>query len=289
MSYILEAIRRSEDERRKRLVPDVSTIHVARPAAVPSGSRLLSIIVGAGLALGLAEVAWLHTRSLGSAPAGPSGEVTAPAAGVEDEPGVAAAGGTPVEKTAFAASPPRPSAPPARQRGSDPGAGRAGEASPLSPKTAKPGASRPPYSPSTASPPVAAAKVPSGGLAAPQDAIILFGSAGRGGAHAPAAAPLAELRPGSPAEPEFVSAIALRDLPEPVRQSLPDIAISLHRYASSAEARQVRVNGRAVREGDTIGDDLSVAEITRGGVVFAIGEQRFYMSAFQNWRSKAGP
>jgi hypothetical protein len=41
-------------------------------------------------------------------------------------------------------------------------------------------------------------------------------------------------------------------------------------------------------EGDVVAGDLGVAEITRNGVVFAIGEQRFYMDAFQTWQAKGG-
>jgi hypothetical protein len=88
---------------------------------------------------------------------------------------------------------------------------------------------------------------------------------------------------------EVVSAIALRDLPAPLQRSLPDISITLHRYAETAAARMIRVNGRIAREGDPVTGDLSVAEITRSGVVFVIGDQRFYMDAFQTWQAKNGP
>lgn len=293
MSYILEAIRRSEDERRKRLVPDVTTIHAVRPASAPRSSRwLYGLVAGGGLALGLAGIVWLQARPLDPSPAGPVAEAEAPPAptGADDQAG----DGTSAEQTVIAAAPPRPEAPPpstsppapaapARPAGDD--AMAASEAPPPPAKAAKPRTSRAPYSTPAASSPAPPPKLPARVAALPPGPLInslpATGAAVGGGE-----APLAGL---ASAAPEFVSAIALRDLPDPVRQSLPDIAISLHRYASSPEARQVRVNGRAVREGDTIGNDISVAEITRGGVVFAVGGQRFYMSAFQNWRAKAGP
>ncbi len=290
MSYILEAIRRSEDERRKRLIPGVSTIHAARPVVAPRRSRLLyGLVAGGGLTLGVAGVIWLQTQSPEMAPAGGVADTAAVAAIGEGER--EAGGGSTEVETAVVATPPRPEPLPARTRpaerdaGNGPGDGP-GDGKPPSAKTAKPRSSRTPHSATTTPQPMVATKPPPRVPAAPPDASTSSGSA-MGGGDGAAGTPLAELELSAPAQPEFVSAMALRDLPEQVRQSLPDIAISLHRYASSAEARQVRVNGRAVREGDAIVGDLSVAEITRGGVVFSIGDQRFYMSAFQSWRAKA--
>ncbi|HRK95379.1 MAG TPA: general secretion pathway protein GspB, partial [Rhodospirillales bacterium] len=94
--------------------------------------------------------------------------------------------------------------------------------------------------------------------------------------------------PPPPSSSELVDATALRDLPPSVQRTLPGIAITLHRYAASPEARMIRVNGRVAQEGDPVGGDLTVAEITRNGVVFVIGGQRFYMDAFQTWQAKSG-
>ncbi|HSO41352.1 MAG TPA: hypothetical protein VLR47_00665, partial [Rhodospirillales bacterium] len=53
MSFILEAIRRSEEARHKRLIPDVSTIHAAPRAPARTGSRTLQAPLVMGLALAL--------------------------------------------------------------------------------------------------------------------------------------------------------------------------------------------------------------------------------------------
>ncbi len=82
--------------------------------------------------------------------------------------------------------------------------------------------------------------------------------------------------------------MALSDLPDTMQRALPNIAITLHRYAETPSARMIRVNGRTAREGDALTEHLSVAEITRNGVVFVIGDQRFYMDAFQTWQTKNG-
>ncbi|MBL8658661.1 MAG: general secretion pathway protein GspB [Rhodospirillales bacterium] len=297
MSYILEAIRRSEEERRKRIVPSVSTIHAgpkARPTIGTRSGAVMILAAGAGLAVALVMAArswpWpgsgdemvAHSEAQAVAPA-PAGDVatTTPAGDVAAR----ATQPAPPEENAPTLSqtvpPPRPpdaaataaTATPGQAREPDAGAG-AGER-----KTEHKKQPRTPYSASaSAAPPARQAKAVGPRVAQPPLGPVESGD----GPQNPLPAPTSE-----PA-PEIVSATALAELPETVQRALPDIAITLHRYAATPPARMIRVNGRTAREGDALTEHLSVAEITRNGVVFTIDDQRFYMDAFQNWQAKRG-
>ncbi|HSO41348.1 MAG TPA: general secretion pathway protein GspB, partial [Rhodospirillales bacterium] len=229
-----------------------------------TGSRTLQATLVMGLALALlvatgwAFYPWLRQVQ----EAGPQAPAAAVAPTVPEEAG----GG-------------RAAAPdPGTATGGDPAPAPAPAAAPAGERAAKERRPRRPYSSPASSDPATPRREPRA-LAAAPPASADVGSGGQADAEAIVPPPGAS---------ELVAATALRDLPSSVQRTLPSIAITLHRYATSTDARMVRVNGRVAREGDVIGGDLSVAEITRGGVVFTIGEQRFYMDAFQTWQAKSG-
>ncbi len=274
MSFILEAIRRSEEARHKRLIPDVSTIHTALPApARAASSRTVQAALAMGIALALVVAAgfalgpWLRQLREAEPPApvaaaAPAAERDVPAA---SEPAPALGELAPAAASSAPAAAPAPAPVPAAPRQPPPAnrRRRSRRAGPIH----RPQASRP-EKPRREPKPVA----PSARTQSEQG----IGQAAR------------EAAPPSPEASELVAATALRDLPPSVQRTLPSIAITLHRYAAGADARMIRVNGRVAHEGDAIGGELSVAEITRNGVVFAIGGQRFYMDAFQTWQAKSG-
>lgn len=281
MSYILEAIRRSEEARHKRLVPAVSTVHAVQPAAARGGLRTLqaglamglaiAVVVGAGLALG----PWLQQVQEAGPPALPL--EAAPVAPDKEKPVEAPPEPAQPVVTAGAAAAPTQAeveAPAAQAVGAGP---TATAQAAVSRGEAKAEDRRPrrPYSSRAAGEPAKPRREPNAGGAS--------GSAAGGPAQAEAA-PVAQ----QPQTAEIVTATALRDLEPSVQRTLPSIAITLHRYASTPEARMIRVNGRVAREGEVIAGDLGVAEITRGGVVFVVGGQRFYMDAFQTWQARGG-
>lgn len=313
MSFILDAIRRSEEARHKRLIPDVSTIHAARPAAgrarpgtLPA-ALVMALTVALVVAGGWALVPWLRQLPLGdllgpaavSVPEDAVPEDAVPVdttpvdmAPVDTAPDVAAepapadrAAPAPAQPVAPAvvpavappvAEPPAPAAPAPAETVSAPTTAPAADPAPSGTAETK----RPRRPRSSEEP--AKQRREARTVAAAEPAV----PPGAGGQPEPEAA-LAVPAPVAP-ESEIIAATALRDLAPSIQRTLPSIAITLHRYATSPEARMIRVNGRAAREGDEIGGDLSVAEITRSGVVFSIGGQRFYMDAFQSWQAKGG-
>ena len=61
---------------------------------------------------------------------------------------------------------------------------------------------------------------------------------------------------------------SLGELPYSVQKKIPKLHISVHIYNPQKEARKVRVNGRLHMEGESVESDLFIEEITSFGVVF---------------------
>jgi general secretion pathway protein B len=286
MSYILEAIRRSEEARHKRVVPAVSTIHAARPAAARAPSRALQVGLAMGLAAALVVAgglavgpSLLQMNGAGpSVPASPAVQSAGPVAGpvAEGE-----------NRTASAPeAPPDPAPEPGARAQEVPAQAAAAPAPASGQETAAPAAVAPVEAEAEAKPKRRPYSSPASGETKPKREPKALAAPPPLG---PAAAPGGARPDGAPAPAaELVAAPALRDLPVALQRTLPGIAITLHRYAPTPGARMIRVNGRVAHEGDVVAGDLGVAEITRNGVVFAIGEQRFYMDAFQTWQAKGG-
>lgn len=80
-----------------------------------------------------------------------------------------------------------------------------------------------------------------------------------------AAAPVAEAFP------------PVSELPGNVRSSLPALDLQLHFYTPAPERRLVRLNGLNLRQGGSSGDGLNVVEITQDGVKLSHGGNRFFL------------
>lgn len=290
MSYILEAIRRSEEARHKRLMPAVSTIHATQPAGARGVPRTLQagfamLLAAAFMAAAIFALGFWLRQAQDVAPLAPAPPAAAAPASPDDKAQTAAAPATPPPADA---APPAEAGNPAAAAAAQTNAAAPAEPAPSVPVRVRPAATpgptgeakaedrrpRRPYSSPAEGEPAKAKREPKGPAAPPT-------APGAAPVEAPPAAP-------QPPAPELVTATALRDLEPSVQRTLPSIAITLHRYAPAPEARMIRVNGRVAREGDVIGSDLSVAEITRNGVVFVIGDHRFYMDAFQTWQARGG-
>ncbi|MBU0680701.1 MAG: general secretion pathway protein GspB [Proteobacteria bacterium] len=70
-------------------------------------------------------------------------------------------------------------------------------------------------------------------------------------------------------------------LPEIIRQQLPEIHIDAHLfYKDKPASRFASINGKIMREGYVLAPDLKVAEITTDGVIFSYQKYLFYVSVF---------
>jgi general secretion pathway protein B len=70
---------------------------------------------------------------------------------------------------------------------------------------------------------------------------------------------------------------AMNQLPSPVRQSLPDLSMSLHYFTNDRSSRLISINGQTLREGQDVTAGLRVEEITNDGAVFDYQHYRFFV------------
>ena len=248
MSLILEALRKSEAQRRRGQAPDLfaETSTVARHAAAPSPRWLwwmLAAIAALLLTGWFARGLWnTPLQRAGTAPApvladaaphkqNPSNDVAPAAAGADALPRAIVAAPAPVTTaaTAAVASPvpaaplptlpiePLPSAVKARPANIGPPPGNVATIAPVSAPTMPPASV-----PAPAAPPAATSDAP----------------------------------------------LRLADLSSEERRQLPALKMSMHLWHSASAQRFVILDGERMGEGDRIGDAV-IEEITRDGVLLA--------------------
>jgi len=71
----------------------------------------------------------------------------------------------------------------------------------------------------------------------------------------------------------------IEDLPSSIQRSLPPITISVSLYSNEPDSRMAKINGAMIREGEYLTTGLRVEEITPDGVIFS----------YQNYRFRARP
>lgn len=234
MSFILDALRKSDKKRPVGSVPDLQTDHLGPP---PKPRRsltpvlmvlALALLVNAGLLLWwwqpwqATEEPALAAMTQDSVPGG--GEVARMAEPVP----------APEEPVAVSASAPAVPVPPGA----------------------------PPLFALPDTPPQETAPVQRTVIFVDESAETLAAAPPRQIPQPPAASPAQELE-------LFMADIPLlEDLPATVRAGLPDMSFSLHYYTVNPAERLVRINGRLLREGQMLGEGLVLEEITPGGAVF---------------------
>jgi general secretion pathway protein B len=77
---------------------------------------------------------------------------------------------------------------------------------------------------------------------------------------------------GTAAEKRIFS---LKDLPSSVQQSLPPFSISVFIYSEDPAYRMVKINGQMLREGEDLTEGLKLKEIIPDGVIFSYQNYRF--------------
>ena len=274
MSLILEALKKSEQQRRLGEAPTFGT-----PAPIARRRRtllpLFALVIVAALGLGW----WLRRAppaandATPSPPAAPVATATPPVDATRQTP----AKSNPKPAVAKPATKPAtqpPVAPPVLPM---PTTDRPGSVGPLpampiaTAPVAAPGeavasgAGTPhPAGPAVAGPaaPTTAVPKPSGGAppAKPAD-----------GATVPESKPIAPKRP-APAAPVLPT---VWDLPYSTRKDIPELALTMHVYSDEAADRFVVLEGERHVEGDDLGDGVMLREITPDGMVLEFKGQRF--------------
>ncbi len=273
MSLILEALKKSEQQRRLGEAPTLgSPMLVARKrrSLLPFLVLLIALAAGAGW--------WFSREPAGSAPqvvADATPPATAPAA-ASPQAAPAAADARPAPSTVAATPPARPArtAPPSAALPAD--AKPSPRANPVSqlPPSARPGA---PVAPAPAvanvatkpAPPQVPAPAPSAGTSPPPRRVTPPAVA----TPAPAAVTPA---PAAPAPvPRLPALQSVWDLPFATRKDLPEIQLTMHLYSPDTRERFVVVKGERHMEGDDLGDGLVLKEIRPDGMVLEFKGQKF--------------
>ena len=248
MSYILDALRKSDQQRQRGTSPTllaVQTTAVARkqPAFLAYG-MLAAVLVGAGIVIG-----WLRPWQSEQAPPGRPEPVAV----------------KPLESTPLESTPREPAPAPAEM------------APQPKPEPKLQNATRPaqavPAPSEMASKPKPKRELPA--RAKPET----DSPSHEADAAAPSrtAAPAPE-RPVDTAAADAAgeqSVISMAELPLSVRQALPAMTISVHAYSEIPAARMVGIDNRILREGEYLVPGLKLEQITPDGMIFGYKEYRF--------------
>ncbi|HSD60504.1 MAG TPA: general secretion pathway protein GspB [Burkholderiales bacterium] len=253
MSFILEALRKSEQERALGREQNLLQFPVATPPAPPTLRPGVVLGLSALLLAGGIAIGWWKPWEK---PAPPAREAEAPA-----PPRVAAA---PVPAPAQSA--PAPTAAPSRAEALKelrpllPGGGGS-----TTPATAKPAPAP--------SKPEAAAAVPAPAAMAPVLPEVKPAP--------PAAAKVEDKKPtAKPAPPKDLPpppnrVLALAELPPALKEALPALAIRGFVYSEDSRSRMVVINDRMLQEGDEVAADLRLERIDPDGIVLNYKGYRF--------------
>jgi general secretion pathway protein B len=267
MSYILDALKKSEQERAQGDVPDIKTVHTPATVAAPqqSVSWLYIILISMLLAAGIVFL-WLKYLQ----PLPPSAE-PAPALAQAKPSAPAQAPKIPPVQEKQRAAPPAVQSKPKPAQVKPPQTDKAQQD--VKPK-AKSNVvflkqeipeeelySHSPYHPDAKRDTVKSDTKAKQNVAAKQEPVVTHERV---------------------AEPDIVAVTAL---PNDLRKRLPDITFSGHVYSSVPARRSVIINGKQMREGEFVNDDLKLEKITSKGAVFSLGDVWFRLGAMQDWNS----
>lgn len=74
------------------------------------------------------------------------------------------------------------------------------------------------------------------------------------------------------------------DLPESVQQELPTLTISAHVYSENPQQRSMVINNQFLEEGDYVNDGLVLHEITPDGAIFKYNNILFHNGTVSGWQ-----
>lgn len=78
--------------------------------------------------------------------------------------------------------------------------------------------------------------------------------------------------------------LELWQLPDPVQAEIPAMTFSFHVYSNKQERRTIIINGRRLKEGGQVEENLQLLEITETGVVLNWKNQyQFYVPVVESW------
>jgi general secretion pathway protein B len=242
MSYILDALKKSQKQRRRGSVPDVLTVQEIM-VQQPAGRRLWRIVAACMAVLVVLALIWFfERRGWDTRKTATPSSVSGPAAVSPDMPVVSRkipdrSGNDPEDG----------------QRGAGSLAAHGNVATETDhPETRKKAPEQ------AAKPDVPAANVRSALTPVPKNA--------------PVEPPERAAEPLPTAENRLYR---LQELPDQLRRALPEFAITAFMYSGQPSSRMVRINGRLMKEGEELPPGVRLDEITPEGVVLKYRGYRF--------------
>lgn len=252
MSYILDAIRKSDQQRQRGAAPTVLTAPATESAPKKSAYLIYGLLavalIGAGMLIG-----WL--RPWQPEPPQPMAEPIA-AKPLESTKPFESAKPLEAAKQFEAAKP------------LDSGSRASLSALPEMPGKPLPATEPPLKKPSTAAP-VATDVVTKQDLLAPVKTATSTAQPKEGNASSSAGTDVTDATQGR-------KVMAIAELPPSIQQEIPKMAISLHAYSSKPAERLVSINDRLLREGDNLAEGLKLEQITPDGMTFGYKGYHFH-------------
>lgn len=77
--------------------------------------------------------------------------------------------------------------------------------------------------------------------------------------------------------------VPFSELPVVVRNAIPAMTFSFHVYSKNPERRTIIIDGRRVKQGAVIDDQLLLDEITPNGVIFSWQDHQFSIPVVEAW------
>lgn len=290
MSYILDALRKSENQRRLGQPPDLSAAPVPAGSANGHGPGRWRWFAAGGLLLILVAVAGLHWFGVLERP----DSVQQPLVADQARPEPAESSPNPTEPTSIAGETATDEAAEeaeAMARASAPVVDRRSLSQRPATSISRPAPARPG---AVATPPPV---VPYGQrerlVTDPQEVQRLIEAQSQAASAAAAAQEGKEPagRPDvadqtapamtDPAEsdwaPDRSEYVEVWELPLAIRRELPELHLSIHVFSAEPAERFVLINGERRREGESLGDGARLSEISRSGAVVDFRDYRFLL------------
>jgi general secretion pathway protein B len=259
MSFILDALRKSEHERQRQTGPALVEVAVAAPKATTNRWATVAIALLLVNLVAIGVVLLFKSRDL-PATAATAGQTRDNAASVATPPAGRAAATAPQATVTQTLPEPRiaPAPPPSLPRVEAPAQGTRNSLQQEMSDYAAPAD----HAAAAAAPPPGP-----GAVTTSRPGTVVYQS-------------LPEADPGtSYRQPQAAAPSNLPTADElTARGSLPELRLELHVWSNKPPERFVFVNGRRYREGETTAEGATLEEITRDGVVMSAGGNRFLLS-----------
>jgi general secretion pathway protein B len=266
MSFILDALRKSEHDRQRQTGPALVDTPVAAPKpksntwAVAAIALLVVNLVAIGVLL-----LFKSRDEPAAAAAPPQAAAVAPTVPTATPPGPDVVPGPAAQASITQTAPqPVPVAPPPMLRPAAEPAYAPGS-NPLEREVADVPAMESEAAAAAAAPPPGPAAV----HATRRGSVVYQ--------ELPEAGPVTS-QPSAPAAGSSSGTGSLPTADEFIGRGVPEMKLELHVYSSRPQERFVFINGHRYREGDTTAEGAAVVEITRDGVVMSSGGNRFLLS-----------